>query len=161
MGSWLDSDQPEARQPSCQFKSIRCVLYFDISDSTGWLQSQVLPFVSRYYKSQLLRDRKWYFRPMYGNRIFADYYNKEFGIVDDNPVKQHKVTAGYHIPVYPSVELYNRSPQRTVILAWIHTIKIIASHGRYVADGGEFLMLHPEVTLVNKDNYDEVLQLWK
>lgn len=59
--------------------------WFDISDSTGWLQPQVLPFVRRYYKSQLLRDRSAYLQPHYGNRIWADYYHRQFGVADDEP----------------------------------------------------------------------------
>ncbi len=61
------------------------LVWFDISDSSGWLQAQVLPFVRRYYKAQLLRDRTLYMRPLYGNRIWTDYYHREFGICDDVP----------------------------------------------------------------------------
>ena len=67
-------------------QQVGSVLYFDISDSTGWLQSQVLPFVSRYYKAQLLKRRETYLRPIYGNRVYADYYHREFGVDDDEPV---------------------------------------------------------------------------
>lgn len=62
------------------------LLYFDISDSTGWLQSQVLPCVTRYCKAQLLADKKAYLEPQYGNRIYADYYHRENGIEDEEPV---------------------------------------------------------------------------
>jgi SAM-dependent methyltransferase len=81
-------------------------------------------------------------------------------IVDDNPVKQHKVTAGYHIPVFPGIKLYENIPRQTVILAWIHTAKILASHRRYVDEGGVFLALHPEMKIIDKHNYDEVCRLW-
>lgn len=64
---------------------VPALLYFDISDSTGWLQSQVLPVVSRYYKAQLLVDRDAYRQPHYGNRIHGDYYHREFGVEDDEP----------------------------------------------------------------------------
>ena len=64
---------------------VPALLYFDISDSTGWLQSQVLPIVSRYYKAQLLVDRDAYRQPHYGNRIHGDYYHQEFGVEDEEP----------------------------------------------------------------------------
>lgn len=62
------------------------LLWFDISDSTGWLQSQVLPHVTRYCKAQLLKDRAAYLEPIYGNRIFADHYHRTQNVEDDEPV---------------------------------------------------------------------------
>lgn len=58
------------------------IVWFDISDSTGWLQSQVLPFVRVYAKAQLLADRDAYLRPHYGNRIWADHYHRTEGVTD-------------------------------------------------------------------------------
>ncbi|MDH3582539.1 MAG: hypothetical protein OEM91_18195, partial [Hyphomicrobiales bacterium] len=72
-------------------KKIGAVLYFDISDSTGWLQSQVLPYVTRYCKAQLLTARETYLRPCYGNRIWADYYHRENGVEDNDPVRARPV----------------------------------------------------------------------
>ena len=60
-------------------------VYFDQSDSTGWLQAQVLPYVTAYRKAQLLRDRRAYLQPHYGNRIYADYYHRRFGVEDEQP----------------------------------------------------------------------------
>jgi hypothetical protein len=71
--------------------SVRSLLWFDISDSTGWLQTQVLPVVTRYYKSQLLKDRSAYLQAHYGNRIYADYYHRTLGITDSNPVQSRPV----------------------------------------------------------------------
>ena len=62
------------------------VIFFDIGDSSGWLQSQVLPFVDGYRKNQLLRDRERYLEPMYGNRPFTDYYFKNSGVEDSDSV---------------------------------------------------------------------------
>lgn len=81
-------------------------------------------------------------------------------IVDDNPDKQNKLTTGNHIKVLPVEELYKKMPTMTVILAWVHTKKILASHRKYIDAGGTFLTLHPEVKLVNKENYGEVCRMW-
>jgi hypothetical protein len=70
---------------------IRAVLFFDISDSTGWIQSQVIPYVTAYYKSQLLKDRNQYLVNHYGNRIYTDYYHKKFGINDKIPATNRKI----------------------------------------------------------------------
>ena len=65
------------------------VIWFDLSDSTGTTQFQVLPFVHRYAKNQLLRDRTRYRERWYASRIFADYYHKQFNVEDDDPGPPH------------------------------------------------------------------------
>ncbi|MEW6593818.1 MAG: glycosyltransferase [Thermodesulfobacteriota bacterium] len=61
------------------------VIYCDTTDSTGWLQTELLPVVDRYWKFQLLRDRAAYLRPMYGHRVFTDYYHRIHGVCDAEP----------------------------------------------------------------------------
>ena len=53
---------------------IGCLAFFDISDSTGWVQSQVLPFVDYYYKSQLHSDLTAYKKKIYGNLVFPTLF---------------------------------------------------------------------------------------
>ncbi len=54
--------------------NIDTLLWFDTSDSSGTTQFEVLPYVDRYYKRQLLKDRILYSRQFYEDRIFADFY---------------------------------------------------------------------------------------
>ncbi len=61
------------------------VYYFDTTDSAGWLQTALLPIVDGYYKNQLLRDRSHYLRPLYGHRLYADYYHRTQDVVDAEP----------------------------------------------------------------------------
>ena len=75
------------------------LLYFDTSDSTSLLHPEVLPIVDEYYKSQILNDKELYSKPMYGNRIFTDYVNNEFEVVDEKP--------SYSIPVVDKEHLDN------------------------------------------------------
>lgn len=82
---WSDEGDEAVLADIAKLASRTPVAWFDISDSSGWLQAQVLPLVQRYYKAQLLCDRTLYTRPHYGNRIWADYYHREFGISDDDP----------------------------------------------------------------------------
>lgn len=64
----------------------RCrVIYCDTTDSSGWLQTALLPVVHGYAKAQVLRDRTRYLAPMYGHRPYADYYHRTFGIADADP----------------------------------------------------------------------------
>ena len=58
------------------------VIWHDSTDSTGTPQFAVLPYVDRYLKAQLLRDRRLYLRRHYGYRLFCDFYHEKFGIED-------------------------------------------------------------------------------
>ena len=62
------------------------VAWFDITDSTGTCQFQVLPYVDKYYKSQLLKDKNLYTQKMYGSRIYTDYYHKSNSVTDEAPI---------------------------------------------------------------------------
>lgn len=73
------------------------VFWFDNSDSTGALQTSVLPEVDAYCKAQLLKDRSRYFTRWYGGRIFTDYYHRKHGIDDSTP--------GWSIPISSTSEL--------------------------------------------------------
>jgi hypothetical protein len=73
------------------------LVFFDISDSTGWVQSQVLPFVDYYYKSQLHSDLNAYKKSIYGNRFHADYYYKTAGVEDDQSVWSSPVINDSHL----------------------------------------------------------------
>lgn len=78
---WWIPRREQALEQFARFRDIvKKIVFFDLGDSTGWLQSQVLPYVDRYCKAQLLRDRALYMRPMHDSRIYTDYYHEHFGI---------------------------------------------------------------------------------
>lgn len=61
------------------------ILWFDQGDSTGFVQAQVLPYVTKYLKAQVLKDRKQYLTSFYADRIYADYYHKKYDVNDNVP----------------------------------------------------------------------------
>jgi hypothetical protein len=61
------------------------VVYCDTTDSSGSLLTDLLRLVHGYAKSQLLRDRAAYLKPMYGLRPFTDYYYRDHGVIDESP----------------------------------------------------------------------------
>lgn len=86
-------------------KLVDRVCYFDTTDSTGQIQTELLPIVDSYYKNQILRDRTLYLRPMYGHRIYADYYHRSRGVADaepeystpvDDPALLHKLAVSWN-----------------------------------------------------------------
>ncbi|MBP5855633.1 methyltransferase domain-containing protein [Marivibrio halodurans] len=72
-------------------------------------------------------------------------------IVDDHPQKVGKYSSGDGIPIRPTAELLERMPDYTVILAWVHSAKIIESNPDYLEKGGHFVVLCPETRVVGKD----------
>ncbi|MBU4377319.1 MAG: hypothetical protein KKD29_07630 [Candidatus Omnitrophica bacterium] len=81
---WYPRQQNELYDTMSLFKkNIGRVIWFDTTDSTGTTQFNIMPFVDRYYKGQLLRNRSLYEKAFYGHRIFTDYYHERFGIEDD------------------------------------------------------------------------------
>jgi hypothetical protein len=72
-------------------------------------------------------------------------------IVDDHPQKVNHYSSGDGIPILPTAELCRRMPAYTVILAWVHSAKIIETNREYLERGGRFVVLCPETRVVGKD----------
>ena len=68
------------------------VVWFNTGDSTSEIQRQVMPYVSMYFKSQLLRDRRQYKEEFYGGRVFTDYFYKKSGIRDQSEIYSQKLS---------------------------------------------------------------------
>ncbi len=62
---------------------IKKIVWFDLRDSTGNTQFEVLPYVSRYLKKQILKDWTLYQKKLYGNRIYTQYFHENFNIYDN------------------------------------------------------------------------------
>ena len=69
-------------------------IWFDISDSTGTTQFEVLPHIGAYWKSQLLRQLSGYERPTNSGRVFTDFYINKWGGSADEVIEPHLVN-GY------------------------------------------------------------------
>ena len=69
-------------------------------------------------------------------------------IFDDHPQKVSRFSSGDGIPIVPTAELLRRMPDYTVILAWVHAKKIIAANREYLEKGGKFIILCPEMKIV-------------
>ena len=60
------------------------LLWFDTTDSTGTTSFQILPYVDGYYKAQVLVEKDRYLEAHYGQRVFTDFYHREYGITDED-----------------------------------------------------------------------------
>jgi len=82
---WGTAREDEALNMLRHWAERTALLFFDTTDSTGWINAAVLPIVRRYYKNQVLRDRAHYTQPLYGGRLHTDYCHRALGITDDVP----------------------------------------------------------------------------
>ena len=60
-------------------RNIRLV-WFDVRDSSGTTQFEVIPYVDAYAKGIFHRDMSVYEKPMAGGRVFTDYLEKKLGV---------------------------------------------------------------------------------
>lgn len=83
------------------------LIWFDLRDSAGTPQFAVLPHVDLYCKQSLYRDRSLYRCSLYGNRLFTDYFHREYGVCDDSDEEypfldeafEHKVCVSWDLGV--------------------------------------------------------------
>ncbi|WP_026504716.1 hypothetical protein [Butyrivibrio sp. NC3005] len=59
------------------------IVWLDVEDSTGGCKFNLLPYVDKYLKGQLLKDMDMYQKPYFAGRVWCDYYHKYMGIEDD------------------------------------------------------------------------------
>ena len=69
-------------------------------------------------------------------------------ILDDNPDKVFKYPGGEGIQVLPTKELYMRKPDIVIILAWVHSQRIIEQHKDFIEDGGQFVVVSPDIRVI-------------
>ena len=59
------------------------IFWFDQADSSGTFLGQVLPYVEKYLKAQILTDKSLYKKSFYADRIYTDYYHLQSGVTDN------------------------------------------------------------------------------
>jgi len=68
------------------------LVWYDISDSTGTTQFEILDMVDSYWKCQVLENKDHYLKPTNTGRVFSDFYYKLWKLQDDIPQETHLVT---------------------------------------------------------------------
>ena len=69
-------------------------------------------------------------------------------ILDDNPEKVGKYPAGDGIQVLPTDELYKSKPDIVIILAWVHSKRIVNEHQAFLKHGGHFVVISPDIQVI-------------
>jgi SAM-dependent methyltransferase len=74
-------------------------------------------------------------------------------LVDDNPIRQGLFSPGQHIPVFASSDLYSRTANYVVVLAWAYLDPIMKKHAEFAKKGGQFIVPLPSVRVVKTTNH--------
>ena len=59
---------------------------FDDSDGADSVYFEFMDYVDAYYKKQILRDKKSYFKPTYRRQVVSDFYHRRYGVIDEREV---------------------------------------------------------------------------
>ena len=78
------------------------VIWLDSTASTGSTHFQVMPYVDKYWKKQVLKDMTLYEREYYGARIYTDYYKIKFNLKDEKVQKVEPLKKEYMDKLYVS-----------------------------------------------------------
>jgi len=74
-------------------------------------------------------------------------------IFDNHKMKINKYSGYRGLKVIPTKYIKKLKPDLCVILAYLHSKKIIRNNIKYLKDGGNFLIVYPNVKLINFKNY--------
>jgi len=105
------------------FEKNKNLIWFDQSDSAGTTQFEVLPYVKRYVKGQLYKNKELYRNNFFRNRYFSDYYQKKFDLeknINFNFCKldannEDKVILGWNLGVGNFFDIINHSNYEKII----------------------------------------------
>ena len=64
-------------------KKVNRIIFFDTKDGTNILY-EILLYVEKYYKKQLLKDPTLYLKNLYKDRTYTDFYARNYDILKDN-----------------------------------------------------------------------------
>ena len=88
---WLDNKQRVIEEIKRFKKRTDTLFFFDTTDSSSWVHNEMLNLCDKYFKSQVLKNKNLYTKSFYGNRIYSDFYHKNFSINDKEVVKSEPV----------------------------------------------------------------------
>lgn len=94
-------------------KAIPRIIWFDCEDSSGNTQFYVLPYIDRYLKKQLVKDRFFYTKECFFHNIASDFIHRRFNPIDSywidkpayvalSPSDYHKVGISWNLGAYPT-----------------------------------------------------------
>ncbi len=116
--------------------NVKYLIWADLSDGTGTTHFRTLPYVDRYLKGTILKNRKDYQRFLYGSRYVSDYYHNKFSVQDADPGEPHS----NHRP--------NNSDLRKICLSWNSALYNYSYYGHLWRRLSKFIKFLPNIYLM-------------
>ena len=92
--------------------------------------------------------------------IFIENYgmeNKVKYLFDDHKLKIGKFSPLTNQKVLPTNRIYKKKIKIIIILAYLHSKKIIKKNLKFIKNGGKFIIAYPEIIKVDKSNYKKII----
>ena len=93
--------------------------------------------------------------PLLASNFGLDKYLKL--LFDDHKLKVNKFSSFKQLKVLPSKSINQIKPSLCIILAYLHSKKILKTNETYVKNGGKFLLIYPKIKIVSKKNFKKFL----
>lgn len=93
--------------------------------------------------------------PLLASNFGLDKYLKF--LFDDHKLKVNKFSSFKQLKVLPSKSINQIKPSLCIILAYLHSKKILKINKTYVKNGGKFLLIYPKIKIVSKKNFKKFL----
>lgn len=82
------------------YKKNQNLIWFDMRDSAGTTQFEVMPYVKKYVKKQIYKDLNFYKNKMYGGRYYTNYYSANNQIKDEKEYEQSLLEEKYKNKIF-------------------------------------------------------------
>ena len=72
------------------------IIWFDLRDSAGTTQFEVMPYIKLYVKGQIYKDFSKYKLNLYGGRSYSEFYHQNYNINDSILYKMNPLHKNYY-----------------------------------------------------------------
>lgn len=62
----------------------RQIVFFNDGAAAGTINFDLLPYVDKFFVKSMLRDKGQYSKGLYRNRLFTDFYHRNYGVIDSD-----------------------------------------------------------------------------
>lgn len=117
------------------YKTNKNLIWWDMRDSAGTNQFNIMPYVKYYVKKQIYKDKNLYFKSFYQDRIYTDYYVKNYNLKID--------------PNYNYNTILNKKDLDKIILGWNIGVQKFFDYSKY----SNFQIYLSKINFLNPEKY--------
>jgi len=124
-------------------KRYNTLIFFEDNAGCESEYFDILPYFDLYFKKQVFKDKSLYFKPIYGNKLFTQYYFERFNVemnplpdqlpqpVDEIQLKKLRLAWNLGLGNYHSDHLFNKIHRFPKLFKWVGPKGIALSLGKF------------------------------